>query len=210
MLTEIFSNFVEFFVSTIGSMGYLGIFILMSIESSFIPFPSEIVLIPAGISIFRGEMSLLWVFLASLAGSLAGALFNYYFALFLGRKLVEKFIFRYGKFLFLTQKSLDKTYKFFENDGEITTFIGRLIPIIRQLISLPAGFAKMNMLKFLLYTSLGSALWALILIGIGYYLGNNLEFVKLYLNWILLIVSGIIIIFYIILRIKRKKKLAFN
>ena len=150
MLSELFiafQNILNYVVELMSSFGYAGIFVLMAIESSFIPFPSEIVLVPAGILVKRGQMNFFIVMLAGVLGSLAGALINYYLAYFLGRKSVNLLIKKYGKIFFLDEASLIKTDVFFKNHGEITNFIGRLIPLIRQLISLPAGFAKMNIFK---------------------------------------------------------------
>ena len=208
MIKEILNNIFQYVLELSYSFGYFGIFILMTIESSFVPFPSEIVLIPAGILIAKGEMSFYLVFIFSLLGSLTGALVNYYLALYLGRPAVNKLILRYGKIFFIDKNSLLKSEVFFQKHGEITTFIGRLIPVIRQLISLPAGFSKMNMSKFLIYTTLGAGIWSLILIYIGIIFGNNIELVKQNLDiityWILAICL-IIILVYLLIK-KRKKK----
>ena len=190
MLTELFILFqdlLNYVVALMSSLGYFGIFILMTIESSFIPFPSEVVLIPAGILIKRGEMNFFIVLFASVLGSLAGALINYYLAYFLGRKSVNALIKRYGKVFFLDERSLTKTDSFFKNHGEITNFVGRLIPLIRQLISLPAGFAKMNIFKFSLYTVFGAALWSSILIALGYWFEDNIELIHQNLYYITLL-----------------------
>jgi len=174
MLHEI----VNWIVDTVGSLGYIGIFIMMFLESSFFPFPSEVVMIPAGYLASKGEMSLSLAIAVGILGSLAGALFNYFLAVKFGRV----FLLRYGKYLFLKEESLDKLEKFFKNHGEISTFSGRLIPGIRQYISFPAGLAKMDLLKFNLYTALGAGIWVTILALLGYFIGENEELVKEYLH----------------------------
>jgi membrane protein DedA with SNARE-associated domain len=174
MLNEI----VQWIVETVGSLGYAGIFIMMFLESSFFPFPSEVVMIPAGYLASKGEMSLIIAIVVGILGSLAGALFNYFLAVKFGRV----FLLRYGKYLFLKEETLNKLEEFFKNHGEISTFSGRLIPGIRQYISFPAGLAKMDLLKFNLYTALGAGIWVTILALLGYFIGENEELVKEYLH----------------------------
>lgn len=207
-MLEILQKLASWLVATIGSLGYFGIFILMAIESSFIPFPSEVILIPAGYLIYQGKMSLIIVFISAILGSLAGALVNYYLAFYLGRKTVDKFFSRYGKFFFISKESVEKADKYFENHGEITTFVGRLIPAIRQLISLPAGFAKMNIARFLIYTSLGAGLWSLVLIYLGYVFGQNQVLIQQNLKLftiIAILLCGILVLVYLIIKKMRKK-----
>jgi len=173
MVYDLLLRLAETIILLIRELGYLGIFLGMVIESSFFPFPSEVILIPAGALVARGEMNALFVFLAGLSGSILGAWINYFLAFFLGRKSIETLVGKYGHFLFITRKSLKKTDIYFEKHGEITTFVGRLIFVVRQLISLPAGFAKMHFGRFTFYTALGAGIWTAILIAVGYFFGGN-------------------------------------
>lgn len=174
------AEMAQWLVDIIFDMGYWGIFLLMSIESSFVPFPSEIILIPAGYLAAKGDMNVVIVFIASLGGSLTGSLINYYGALWIGRSVLES----YGKYLFIKPAALHKMDDFFEKHGHISTFTGRLIPGIRQLISIPAGLTRMDMKTFLLYTSLGAGIWSMILIALGYTIGENEALIKAYLHQI--------------------------
>lgn len=164
-------DFINFIVQTVGEWGYAGIFLMMFLESSFFPFPSEVAMIPAGYLAHQGQMSLVLAWCAGTAGSLAGAVFNYYLCYFFGRELVLK----YGKYVGITKVKMRKFEAFFKRHGEISTFNCRLIPGIRQYISLPAGLAKMNLFKFSLYTTLGAGIWVAILLAVGWYLGKNYD-----------------------------------
>lgn len=197
---ELLHQVINFLVETIGSLGYIGIFALMFLESTFFPFPSEVVMIPAGYLAYKGDMNLYIVILMGILGSLGGALLNYYLSKILGRKLLLK----YGHYVWFEEEKLIKMEKFFKSHGEISTFNGRLIPVIRQYISLPAGLAQMNIFKFSIYTSLGAGIWVAILTFLGYFLGDNSELISAYLKQItfITIVSIVILtIFYI----KKKK-----
>lgn len=194
-------NIINFIVETIGAWGYIGIFFMMFLESSFFPFPSEVVMIPAGYLAQKGEMNFIIAFFMGIAGSLAGAIFNYYLCYFFGRNLIVK----YGKYVGINEEKMHKFEAFFNKHGEISTFTCRLIPGVRQYISLPAGLAKMNILKFCLYTTLGAAIWVLILMILGYFVGENEELIKEYLHIITLALLGVVAIifgiyFYIIKR----------
>ncbi len=177
---------VNFLVNIIGNLGYPGIFILMFLESSFFPFPSEVVMPPAGYLAYRGDMNLYMAILSGICGSYSGALFNY----FLARKYGRKFLIKYGKYFFITPDKLDKLEIFFRKHGHISTFNGRLIPGVRQYISLPAGLAKMNVALFSLYTILGAGIWVVILVLIGFFIGKDEILIKKYthnITWVLLI-----------------------
>lgn len=203
MVGELLSQLIGTILSIIKELGYLGIFIGMTIESSFFPFPSEILLIPAGALVAKGEMNFFLVFLAGLLGSLAGAWINYSLALFLGRKTINFLVNKYGKFLFINKKKLRKTDNYFKKHGEITTFTGRFILVIRQLISLPAGFTKMNFLKFSLFTALGAGIWTAILIYIGYFFESDVQpFMKI-ITAVLLVLSLIIVLIYYLIKTKK-------
>lgn len=175
------SNIINFIVETIGDLGYFGIFILMFLESTVFPIPSEVVMIPAGYLAHKGEMNIYIVILLGILGSLGGALFNYYFALKFGRK----FLMKYGKYFLVSHESIEKTEKFFKNHGHISTFSGRLIPGLRHYISLPAGLARMNLFIFCLYTTLGATIWVIILTLLGYFIGDKEELVKEYLRYLI-------------------------
>ncbi len=198
-------DIAAYLVETVGAMGYAGIFFLMFLESTFFPFPSEVIMVPAGYLAYKGEMNLVAVVLFGIAGSVAGALFNYYLAMHFGRA----FLLRYGKFVGIKKETLEKLERFFQTHGEISTFNGRLIPGIRQLISLPAGLARMHLGKFALYTALGAGIWVVVLVAIGYLIGSNEALISRYLHTATLIalVAVVLISFFYIVRQKRRQKL---
>jgi membrane protein DedA with SNARE-associated domain len=196
------SEIIAWIVKTVGDLGYIGIFVMMFLESSFFPFPSEVVMIPAGYLAYKGEMNLALAIACGIGGSLAGALFNYYLALRFGRAFLAK----YGKYVLIKEESLQKMEDFFARHGHISTFSGRLIPAVRQYISLPAGLARMDLLKFSIYTSLGAGIWVAILALLGYYIGHNEVMLKEYLQTIIISILVLLVvgaIFYIRLQIKK-------
>jgi len=156
--------------------GLLLVFVFMTIESSFIPFPSEVVMIPAGFLAARGEMgcgsplaAVVLSFLVGVLGSLAGAYVNYFLALWVGKPFLEK----YGKWLFLPPAALNRACEVFNRYGAATTFVCRMVPAIRQLISIPAGIAKMPLAPFTLFTALGAGVWTAILVFVGWAIGRS-------------------------------------
>jgi len=189
-------------VNLIFDWGYIGIVIMMAIESSFIPFPSELVLVPAGYLAAQGQMSIVAIMGSALVGSLVGAFVNYYLAYTLGRKFLLKF----GKYFFIKEETLLKMEEYFEKHGHISTFTGRLIPGIRQLISIPAGLAKMDLMQFSLYTLLGAGIWALVLVFLGYFIGTNEALIHQYLKEITLVVVMLLVILVTVYYRYQKRK----
>jgi len=187
---------VDWLLQTIGTLGYPGIFLLMAMESSIIPIPSELVMPPAGYLAQQGKMSMTMAILCGTIGSLVGAYANYFAAHYLGRPLILK----YGKYVFITEEKFAKVEIFFLKHGEISTFIGRLLPVVRHLISLPAGLAGMNHLKFSLYTLLGAGIWVTVLTFIGYFIGSQQELIMKYSHhalFVVLLLSSIIVAVYV-------------
>ncbi len=196
---------VDIIVNFAREFGYLGIFIMMFLESTFFPFPSEVAMIPAGYLASKGDMSLTLAIVIGTLGSLSGALFNYYLAKKYGRKGVLKF----GKYFFFTEEKLQKMERFFVEHGSFSTFVARLIPGVRQFVSLPAGLSAMNLKKFMLYTTLGAGIWVIVLALLGYFIGGNEELIKSYLHEIVLGTLFLIIVGSIayVYRYKRAKKI---
>jgi membrane protein DedA with SNARE-associated domain len=170
-LVGLFHTLVSWLVEVVGSLGYPGVVGLMFLESSFFPFPSEVVIPPAGYLAAKGLMNPAAVVLCGIAGSLLGAYFNYYIAIRWGRKFFDRF----GKYFFVSPEALDKAELFFARHGHISTFTARLLPVIRQYVSLPAGLARMNLVKFGVYTGLGSGIWVVALTALGYWIGGEGE-----------------------------------
>lgn len=187
---------INWLVTTIGALGYPGIFLLMAMESSVIPLPSELVMPPAGYLAQQGQMNMALAILCGTAGSLAGAYVNYFAAHYLGRPLVLK----YGKYVMISEEKFARVERYFRDHGEISTFIGRLLPVVRHLISIPAGLARMNQVKFSLYTLFGAGLWVTVLAYIGYFIGANQQLVMRYSHQALIavvIVSAVVVAVYV-------------
>lgn len=186
---------VQWLLDTIGAMGYPGILLLMAMESSIIPVPSELVMPPAGYLAYLGQMNMAVAILCGTAGSLIGAYINYFVSHYLGRPLILK----YGKYVLIPPDKFVRVERFFLQHGEISTFIGRLLPVIRHLISIPAGVAGMNHVKFSLYTLLGAGIWCTILTLIGYFIGEEKELIVKYshnaLIWVVLFSAALVTVY---------------
>lgn len=205
---------VELFSTLLDNLNYWYIILLMAVESSFIPFPSEVVVPPAAYKAANGEMNVVLVVVAATVGALIGSIVNYVLAYFIGRPIIYRFAnSRLGHMLLLSEEKIQTAEKYFDRHGAASTFFGRLVPAVRQLISIPAGLAKINLTKFLLYTTLGAGIWNTILAAIGYYLHSVVSEDELAakvseysheLNVAILIVAAVVIIFIIYKGIKKK------
>ncbi len=208
LILSIFSTIADWYMS---HLNYWTIALLMTVESSFIPFPSEIVMPPAAYLASQGELNFFLVILSASIGCLIGALFNYYLSLYLGRALVYKFAdSKYARLFLFNKDKVQKAEDYFIKNGNTSTFIGRLIPGIRQLISIPAGLAKMNLKHFILYTVLGSTLWNLILALLGFFFGKNQALFEQHYHELSYIAIGIGVLFVAYLIFKRLHKNSTN
>jgi membrane protein DedA with SNARE-associated domain len=191
---QLFDSLISATINFINEIGYLGIFLGMFLESTLVPIPSELVMIPVGISAAM-KQSTLNIYLATaagIAGNVAGAIFSYYLASALGRKILLKI----GKYFFIKEKTIINIENFFKKHGAISVFIGRLLPGFRHFISLPAGLAKMDFKKFTYYTTAGSAIWTTTLVALGFFIGDNLELIGKYLHTIIVATAiGCLLIF---------------
>lgn len=174
-MTELIASHLDLAMQHAPVWGFILIFIFMTVESSFIPFPSEVIMIPAGFLAYRSMLSthipqldLLLAVAVGLAGSMLGAYINYALSVWLGRPFLHK----YGKYFFLKEQHLDRAEEIFRKYGDLATFVCRLLPAIRQLISIPAGLSRMNLGRFSLFTALGAGIWTAILALIGWYFGH--------------------------------------
>ena len=196
---------IDWLLQTLLDLGYPGIIALMAMESSILPVPSELVMPPAGYWAAKGQMSFAVALVCGIVGSIIGALANYYGAQLIGRPLIQ----RYGKYVLLSEKNLLRSEKFFAEHGEISTLIGRLFPVIRHLISIPAGLHRMPLPKFILYTAVGAAVWCAILTWIGYFLGQHegvlrTEEIHRYVTWAMVVLIPVTLIAIWIYVVRRR------
>ncbi len=194
------------------NMNYFSITVLMTIESSFIPFPSEVVIPPAAFIASKPDshLNIFLVVLFGTLGALIGAFINYGLAIWLGRPIMYKIAdSKFGKLMLLSSEKIQKAEKYFNDHGKTSTFVGRLIPGIRQLISLPAGLARMNLVSFTIYTALGAGIWNTILALLGYIAHGQADLIDKYsheLSYIILGILGLVIVFYAVKFIIKKAK----
>lgn len=202
----------QFFVD---HASYWFVFLFMVVESSFIPFPSEVVVPPAAyLAVTRGDMNIFVVVILATLGALVGALFNYGISIWIGRPIVYRFAdSRLGHACLINREKVKKAEDYFDRHGSVSTFIGRLIPTVRQLISIPAGLARMNIWKFSFFTFLGAGLWNVVLALLGYWLGKTVPYDQLfstieqyngYLTWFGLAIGVICVVFILYNAFKRK------
>jgi membrane protein DedA with SNARE-associated domain len=200
MMVELFQSLFDWYMA---NLNYFTIALLMAIESTFIPLPSEIVIPFAAYKAAEGDLNIYLVVLAGTVGALLGSLFNYFGAKYLGRPLVYKFAnSRFAHLLFLNQQKVEESENFFIKNGKTSTFIGRLVPGIRHLISIPAGLAKMKLKDFVLYTFLGAGIWNIILAIVGFYMFDFKDQIIHYIGYIL-VVAGILFVGYLIYKSKK-------
>jgi len=207
MIADIFSQLALLIIKIISESGYLGISILMALESACIPIPSEVIMPFAGYLVSAGRFSLWLVIFWGAIGNLIGSIIAYGVGFYGGRPLIAK----YGKYILLRQEELDKAQRFFGKYGNLSVFFSRLLPIIRTFISLPAGIAKMRFGRFCFYTFIGSFFWSAFLAYIGVFFGENWDVIGIYFrkfDWLIAILIIIFIVYFIYKKISAQGRSA--
>lgn len=197
---------VEWITNTMNSLGYVGIGLLMFLENLFPPIPSELIMPLAGFTVAQGEMDLVPVVVAGVVGTMLGALPWYYVGKILGEQRLKRLADKYGRWLTITSKDIERSRRWFDKHGGKAVFICRLVPGVRTLISLPAGISCMPLVPFLLYSTLGTLLWVGLLTYSGYLLGDNYELVDEYLGPVSKIVLATLLAAFIILVVRRNMR----
>lgn len=205
-LLELLANFI---ITTIQSTGYFGIFLLMTLESALIPLPSEVTMPFSGFLVSKGEFNFWLVVLAGGIGNLIGSLIAYYIGFFLEESILHNLVKKYGRFILLTIEDYEKGEQWLRKHGEVIAFTSRLLPAVRTFISLPCGVAKISVLRFSIYTLVGSLLWSSFLTYIGLKLGENWHAISPYFRK-LDIVIGIILVATIAAYLWHKRKIFNN
>jgi membrane protein DedA with SNARE-associated domain len=189
---DIFQTVFDWYMA---NLNYFSIYLLMTIESSFIPFPSEIVVPFAAWKAAEGSLTMAGVLLSSTAGAMTGAVINYYLSVWLGRPLLYRLAdTRWAHVILINREAVERAENYFVKHGKTSTFIGRLVPAVRQLISIPAGLSRMKIGSFLLFTFLGAAIWNVILAVIGYFAYDKREYILPYIDWIMYAIGALFVI----------------
>lgn len=208
-MTQILETLRITIESLIQTLGYPGVALIMFIENLIPPIPSEFVMPFSGFLVAEGRFTFVAVLIAGTVGAVVGAIFLYYLSHWLGEERVREWTAKYGKYLLFTEEEFDEVMDAFASHGSRWVFFARLVPGVRSLISIPAGLEEMNLVKFLLYTTLGTALWNTILIGAGILLGENwqrvLDFVGTYETVLWMLLGGALA-YYLISRWKRRRE----
>lgn len=207
--TPVLESLGSIIIGIISSTGYLGVFILMALESALIPIPSEVTMPFSGSLVVTGKFSLLMVTIVGAFGNLAGSLAAYALGYWGQENVVRVIIKKYGKYFLISEHEFERAEKWFRNYGEIIVFSSRLLPVVRTFISLPAGIAKMNLKKFVIYTLTGSFLWSLFLAYIGMILGQKWQILEVYFrkfDLVIVLILISIIFFYLFHKTKRVRK----
>jgi membrane protein DedA with SNARE-associated domain len=202
-MAEIFHSLFDWYMA---NLNYFTVALLMAIESTFLPLPSEVVIPFAAYKAAQGQLNIFGVVLFGTVGALCGSLLNYFLARYLGRPIVYKFAGSgLGRVFLLSEEKVAHAESFFIRNGRTSTFIGRLVPGVRHLISIPAGLARMSLRDFMLYTFVGAGIWNIILAVIGFYLYDIREQIYPYLGYVF-IALGVIFTVYLLIKAKRNKK----
>jgi len=179
-MSRLFGDLITWVVDLVDRLGYVGLAIVVAIENIFPPIPSEAILPLAGFLAAQGRMTLVGAIVASTIGSVLGALVLYAFGYGFGERRVRALVRRYGRWALISEDDLDKSQAWFDRYGKSAVLIGRLVPLVRSLISIPAGIARMPLLPFVMYTTIGSGIWNVILISGGWLLGENWDLITTY------------------------------
>jgi membrane protein DedA with SNARE-associated domain len=205
-MIEVIGSWIIHFIS---SLGYAGVFILMTLESACIPIPSEVTMPFSGSLIASGQFTLWILVLVGTFGNLVGSLLAYWLGAWGQEAVVRKVIVKYGKYLLISEDEYDRSERWFRNHGELMVFASRILPIVRTFISLPAGVAKMNLARFILYTTVGSFIWSLILTKIGVTLGANWQSLEVYFrkfDVVIAVACAAAVIWYISRKLKHVRR----
>jgi len=201
---EFFQTLFDWYMA---NLNYFTVALLMAIESTFMPLPSEVVVPFAAYKAAQGDLNVFLVVIFGTIGALSGSLINYTLAFYLGRPIIYRFAeSKVGKLFLLSKEKVEHAENFFLKNGKTSTFIGRLVPGVRHLISIPAGLAKMNLRDFMLYTFVGAGIWNIILAIIGFYLYEMREQIFPYMEYILYLIGAAFIIYLIIVIRKNSRK----